>query len=130
MERLELRYKDAKRALDTLKEILAEQFSIIVRDATIQRFEYTFEAFWKFIKEYLKEKEGIMVNSPKACFREIFSLGFCSEEESVRLQEMTDKRNETAHTYREAVAEEIYNKIGGYYSLMQGVLNRFKEKIS
>lgn len=69
MERLELKYKDALKSLETLEDILKKPFSIIVRDATIQRFEYTFEALWKFLKEYLKEKEGIICNSPKGCFR-------------------------------------------------------------
>jgi len=105
---------------------MKEPFSAIVRDAAIQRFEYTFEAFWKFIKEYLKEKEGIIVNSPKACFREIFSLGLCSEEETVQLQEMADKRNETSHTYKEEVANLIYEAINDYSLLMQKILGKFK----
>ena len=129
MERLVLKYKDARDALNTLKEIAREPFSIIVRDATIQRFEYTFEAFWKFIKEYLKEKEGIIRNSPKACFREVFSLGFSSEEETVQLQEMTDKRNDTSHTYKEQVAQAIYNKIAEYSLLMEKILSEFKGKV-
>ena len=126
MERLDLRFKDAQNALKTLREIMKEPFSAIVRDAAIQRFEYTFEAFWKFIKEYLKEKEGIIVNSPKACFREIFSLGLCSEEETVQLQEMTDKRNETSHTYKEEVTNLIYEAINDYSLLMQKILGKFK----
>jgi len=68
-----VRYDDAVKAIDTLKDILKESFTIIVRDATIQRFEYTFEALWKFLKAWLKEREGIICNSPKACFREAFS---------------------------------------------------------
>ena len=124
MERLNLRLKDAQNALITLKEIMSEPFSMIVRDAAIQRFEYTFEAFWKFIKEYLKEKEGIIANSPKACFREIFSLGFCPEEETVQLQEMTDKRNETSHTYKEEVAKLIYDRVNDYFLLMQKILDK------
>lgn len=127
MERLSLRYQDAQRALNTLKEITEEPFSVIVRDATIQRFEYTFEAFWKFIREYLKEKEGLVANSPKACFKEIFTLGFAGEEETVELQEMTDKRNDTSHTYKEAVAQSIYEKIKDYALLMERVLAKFKE---
>ena len=75
MERLVLKYQNALKALGTLKDILEEPFSVIVRDAAIQRFEYTFEAFWKFLREYLKEKEGIIANSPKSCFRETFSIG-------------------------------------------------------
>jgi nucleotidyltransferase substrate binding protein (TIGR01987 family) len=70
LERLKLKYSDTIRAIKTLKEILEEPFSNIVRDATIQRFEYTFEALWKFMKEYLKEREGIICNSPKSCYRE------------------------------------------------------------
>ncbi|MFH1777957.1 MAG: HI0074 family nucleotidyltransferase substrate-binding subunit [Candidatus Omnitrophota bacterium] len=129
MERLKLKYRDACKAITTLKEILDEPFSIIICDASIQRFEYTFEAFWKFIKEYLKEKEGIRANSPKKCFKEIFSLEFANEEETVELLEMTDKRNDTAHTYKEEVAQNIYNKIGLYFSLMEKVLNRLNDKI-
>ena len=126
MERIGLRYQDAVRALDTLKEITQEPFSIIVRDAAIQRFEYTFEAFWKFVREYLKEKEGIVANSPKACFKELFSLGFAGEEETVELQEMTDKRNDTSHTYKEAVAQSIFEKVKDYALLMEKVLGRLQ----
>lgn len=129
MERLILRFDDARKALNTLKEIMSEPFSVIVRDAAIQRFEYTFEAFWKFIKDYLKEKEGVIANSPKASFREIFSMGFCSEEETVQLQEMADKRNETSHTYKEQVARSIYEKINSYTLLMQKLLDKFEEKV-
>jgi len=127
MERLSLKFDDAKNALNTLQAILEEPFSTIVRDAAIQRFEYTFEAFWKFIKEHLKENEGIIANSPKACFRELFSLGLCSEEESVNLQEMTDKRNDTSHTYKEEVAQGIYDKLETYAGLMGKILGQFSK---
>ena len=129
MERLKIRYNDALRSLKTLGEILKEPFSIIVRDATIQRFEYTFEAIWKFLKEYLKEKEGIISNSPKRCFKEVFSLGFLTEEETVRCLEMTDRRNDTSHTYKEEVAQLIYSKIQEHYTLMKNLLAQFKDKI-
>lgn len=129
MERLRLKYQDAFHALKTLEDILKEPFSMIVRDATIQRFEYTFEALWKFLKEYLREREGIVSNSPKACFKEIFSLGFLTEEETVRCLEMTDRRNDTSHTYKEEVAKIIYSKIKGYYTLMKNLLDQFEGKI-
>lgn len=130
MERLILKYKDAKDALMTLINIFNEPYSIIVRDATIQRFEYTFEAFWKFTQEYLKVKEGIIANSPKMCFREMFSLGFCEEEETIKLLEMTDKRNETSHTYKEKVAQSIYDTVKDFSKLMDKILNSFEEKIN
>ncbi len=129
MERLILKYKDAFNALKTLEAILKEPFSMIIRDATIQRFEYTFEALWKFLKEYLKEKEGIVSNSPKGCFKEIFSLGFLTEDETVRCLEMTDRRNDASHTYKEEVAKLIYSKTKGYYTLMEKLIDQFEDKI-
>jgi len=50
-ERLEL----CRRALVTLEEILAQPFSVIARDASIQRFEYSFESLWKVLKVYLRQ---------------------------------------------------------------------------
>ncbi len=126
MERLEIRYEDAKRAIGTLNDILQESFSTIVRDAAIQRFEYTFESFWKFIKEYLRIKEGIISNSPKSCFREVFTVGMINEDETIKLLEMTDDRNMTSHTYKEEVAQIIYGKLQEYSRLMEDITGRFK----
>lgn len=126
MERLGVRYEDAKRAIGTLREILMQPFSVIVRDAAIQRFEYTFEAYWKFIKEYLKIKEGIICNSPKSCFREVFTVGMIKEDETIKLLEMTDDRNMTSHTYKEEVAQIIYGKLKEYSRLMGDIIGRFK----
>jgi nucleotidyltransferase substrate binding protein (TIGR01987 family) len=49
-----------EKALATLDEVLEQPFSIIVRDATIQRFEYCFELSWKVLKKALKI-EGVEV---------------------------------------------------------------------
>lgn len=126
MERLNLKLTDTRKALITLKEILNEPYSLYIRDATIKRFEYTFEAFWKYFKEYLKVKKGAIVAFPKDCFREILPLGICSEDEVAMLLEMTDSRNETTHTYKEEVANKIYSKIKGYAELMDTVLSKVK----
>jgi nucleotidyltransferase substrate binding protein (TIGR01987 family) len=119
--KLEMKAKVAKRALETLQEIMDEPYSVIIRDAAIQRFEYTFEATWKLIKEYLFEMEGIICNSPKSCFREAFKIGLVNENESMQTLYMTDDRNMTTHTYHEDVAEEIYKELAGYYELMNKI---------
>lgn len=124
MERLKLRYSDTIRAMETLKEILDEPFSVIVRDATIQRFEYTFEALWKFLKEYLKEREGIICNSPKSCFREFFLLEMITEAATVNFLEMTDDRNMTSHTYKEEVSKILYEKMRNHYVLMEKLMDK------
>ncbi len=43
MEIFRLKLKDYKRAFNTLAEIIKEKEGDIIRDATIQRFEYSFE---------------------------------------------------------------------------------------
>jgi len=128
MERLKLRHDECRRALQTLREILEEKYSIIVRDATIQRFEYTFETFWKYVREYLREEEGIACNSPKRCFRELFSTGLSKvdEEDIERLLEMVDDRNMTSHTYKEQVAQALYKRIGEYCSMMEKILSKLE----
>jgi len=129
LERLESRTKETEKALKTLGEIWNEPYSVIVRDATIQRFEYTFEAFWKFLRDYLSEYEGIRSNSPKSCFREALSAGLISEEQTVACLEMTDDRNLTSHTYIEELAEQIYRKIESYCKLMEDISDIAKRGI-
>ena len=124
MEKLKIIAEETGRALATLKEITEEPYSVIIRDASIQRFEYSFEIFWKLLKEYLKDREGIICASPKSCFREAFKVELLTEEETIKALEMTDDRNLTAHTYHEEVAMEIYQKIKGYYELMNNVYQK------
>ncbi len=126
MEKLKIIAEETGRALTTLKEITEEPYSIIIRDASIQRFEYSFEIFWKLLKEYLRDREGIICASPKSCFREAFKVELLTEEETIKALEMTDDRNLTAHTYHEEVAMEIYQKIKGYYELMDSVYQKLK----
>lgn len=129
MEKLKRKIDETERALKTLDEILKEPYSVVVRDATIQRFEYTFEVFWKTLKEYLEEYEGVRCNSPKSCFREAMSVGLLSEEQTLMCLEMTDDRNLTSHTYLEEIAQKIYGKVKYYYKLMSDILRRIKENV-
>jgi nucleotidyltransferase substrate binding protein (TIGR01987 family) len=124
MEKLELRSETAIKALKTLEETVDEPYSTIVRDASIKKFEYSFDIFWKLIKDYLRVQEGIECASPKSCFREAFKVGILSEEETVKILEMTDDRNLSTHTYDEEAIEEIYQKVGDYWKLMDDICER------
>jgi nucleotidyltransferase substrate binding protein (TIGR01987 family) len=95
---------------------------ILVRDAAIQRFEYTFETTWKVLKVYLKEREGIIANSPKSVFREALSVGILDANHTELALEMTDDRNLTSHTYLEQVAQQIFEKLPAYRDLMNQLL--------
>ena len=93
------------------------------RDSTIQRFEFTLEIFWKSIKSYLLEHEGIECRSPKGCIREFFRCGYIDEETTKKFLKMVDDRNLTAHTYQEEIANEIFDAIKEYITLLQNVLS-------
>ena len=129
MEKLEILIRDTKKALEALKEIVETPFSVIVRDAAIQRFEYSFEISWKLIKEFLKVQEGVICNSPKSCFREAFRMKLLAEEDVIKALEMTDDRNLTSHTYHEELADEIYKKIKDYHNLMENIYMRISERL-
>ena len=53
MERVKERLHVARRALATLAQALNEPKTPMNRDASIQRFEYSYEAVWKAAQAYL-----------------------------------------------------------------------------
>ncbi|MFC1465567.1 MAG: HI0074 family nucleotidyltransferase substrate-binding subunit [Candidatus Brachytrichaceae bacterium NZ_4S206] len=124
MERYRERLTVARRALDTLDEVLAvTEPSRIVRDAGIQRFEYTLEAVWKAAQGYLREFEGIDVGSPKGVVRACRQSALLDEEDASLALQMIDDRNRTAHTYNESVAQMIFDRLPQYARLMRTWLN-------
>lgn len=78
------------------------------RNATIQCFEFVIEIFWKTFKHLLEHK-GVNTNFPREAISAAFQAGWVADE--AVWQEMLDARNETSHTYKESVAEKIYQKI-------------------
>ncbi len=130
MEKLTLSLQSAENALATLDEALGLPFTVIVRDASIQRFEYTFEATWKALKAFLQEQEGVVCASPKSCFRQALQSGLLALEEAEICLVMTDDRNLTSHTYIEAVAEAIYQKLPDYARVMRALLGNMQSCIA
>ena len=98
----------ARQALARFGEVLELPYSEIVRDATLQRFEFTFEATSSAIQQWLKVRHGREAGSPKAAARALFAVGDCTEDQSVGFQKLTDFRNKTVHTYNESLANEVY----------------------
>ena len=131
MERTLERLATARKALGSLQSLpLDEDVSDIVRDAAIQRFEYTFEAVSKAAQRYLRDIEGLELSSPKSVARACFQVGILSEEE-VRLSlAMVDDRNLTVHTYNEGLAQQIFSKLPDYAQLMDGWLGAMEKRVS
>jgi nucleotidyltransferase substrate binding protein (TIGR01987 family) len=117
MERLKERLNITRQALSAFQEILQTPFSKIVRDAAIQRFEFTLEAVWKLAQRYLYLHDGLDLGSPKTVFRGCFQTKLMDETETSLLLQAVSDRNLTVHTYNEELAMEIYRNLSLYLPL-------------
>jgi nucleotidyltransferase substrate binding protein (TIGR01987 family) len=110
-------------ALRRLEEALSKPEDPIVRDACIQRFEFTFEMAWKAVQTYAMA-EGVECVSPRDCFRTAFRLVLV--ESDARWMAMVEDRNRTAHTYDEDSAKTIYRALPGYANLLRHLVKKLK----
>jgi len=113
-----------EQALSRLDEALARSEDAIVRDACIQRFEFTFEMAWKALQRYALA-EGLECVSPRDCFRAAFRLGLI--ENDARWMAMVEDRNRTAHTYDENSAKTIYRALPEYARVLKALLEGLKQ---
>jgi len=89
----------------------------------IQRFEYSTEAFWKYLKAYLSIEHNLSANSPREVIRTGLRAKLYGEEISKELLQMLDDRNLTSHTYVEKLAETIAGRIPSYCTVMQNAVH-------
>ena len=112
-----------EQSLSRLDEALARPEDAIVRDASIQRFEFTFEMAWKALQRYALV-EGLECVSPRDCFRAGFRLGLIDRDP--RWMAMVEDRNRAAHTYDEQSANAVYRTLPAYGQLLRALLERLK----
>lgn len=79
-----------------------------VRDAVIQRFEYTIDLCWKMMQRVLKEaavSEG-SIRTKRDLFRASARLDLIDD--PLLWFGFLESRNETSHTYKREVAERVH----------------------
>jgi nucleotidyltransferase substrate binding protein (TIGR01987 family) len=103
--RLQERSSDFLSAVSRLGEALAEPESSFLRDATIQRFEFTYELAWKAMKLWLEAKDIVVLNA-KDTLQAAVQQGLL--ENGNAWSELHRMRNLTSHTYDEAQARTVY----------------------
>jgi len=112
-ERLSFSAEKLGRALDRLDEVLALPPDGLVVDATIKRFELTFELFWKTLKRGLEDAGRRPSGSP----RDVLSFGWRDDwldgDEQLWIDMLAD-RNLTAHLYDEAAALQVAGRVRAY----------------
>jgi nucleotidyltransferase substrate binding protein (TIGR01987 family) len=114
------------RALRRFDAALQEPDTPIVRDGTIQRFEFSYELLWKTLKSFIEGIHGLRVVSPRQAFKEAFALELIDEEDV--FLEMLESRNILAHTYDEEQARGVYQKCPLFLAAMKQVYERLKEQ--
>ncbi|MCV6588629.1 MAG: nucleotidyltransferase substrate binding protein [Marinobacterium sp.] len=97
------------KAVSSLELALAQPKNEFIRDAVIQRFEYTYELCWKMMRRRLIEDHGqseVALLSRRELFRMAADYQLITDSISWMLYHKA--RNETSHLYDESKAEEVY----------------------
>lgn len=92
-----------KKAVTRLEEALLQEKNDFLRDSVIQRFEFCVELAWKTAKRIM----GTSTSAPKDVIREMAQSGYIANVE-LWLQSI-DMRNLSSHTYKEDLAEKVYD---------------------
>jgi len=100
-------------AIRSLREAFAQcdiqPTNKLMRDGAIQRFEYTYELAWKFLRRFLSRDLGkaeLERLGRKDLFREGFRMGYLADAEP--WFGYHEARNQTSHTYNEARAKAVF----------------------
>ncbi len=113
-------YTEFEKALKSLDEALREPKTSIVRDASIQRFEFCVELAWKTAKKML----GTSSSAPKLVIREMADNGLIDQPEEWFA--FLEARNLSSHTYKEALAEKVYTVAKDFLPNGQSLLKKLK----
>lgn len=93
----------------TLIDSLDKDVNNAIRAGVIQNFEFTYELSWKLLKRYLEANLGsVYVEGINR--RELFRLAAENRliDDVNQWMEYHDARNETAHTYNEDTAQDVF----------------------
>lgn len=121
-----------EKAIASLAEALKayrEQPNDLIRDACIQRFEYTYEISHKMLKRYLEMTEASADTIDGKTFpgliRTSFEKGLLLHSWDV-WSNYKDARNATAHTYNAEKAREVFKSIPGFLDEAQYILKELQ----
>jgi nucleotidyltransferase substrate binding protein (TIGR01987 family) len=136
MEAIELKYTNLMRLYTTLGKDIEAHNTIkkhhnideYVYDRSmaslVKHFELFYDLLWKYLREYLNLKHGIIHNSPRSVFHECLKQKMSSVDETNTLLAMIDSRNMSTHVYDTDIAQEVSAAIPHYHTVLNSVLPR------
>jgi len=93
------------RALQRLRDVLAQNENEFIRDAIIQRFEFTFEMAWRSLFRLLIDRGERVGENASAALTAAHAALLIDDAE--RWHRVRIARNTTSHTYDEALAIKV-----------------------
>ncbi len=106
-----------------------ESLRVLLRDATIQRFEFTFEVAWKTLKRFLEENSIEPID--RLTNRQLFRLGFEQGllRDSAAWMLYLGRRNLTSHVYSEAIARQVFEVIPQFLEDARFLLAQLEQRL-
>ena len=118
-----------EKALFSLKEAMPMyesendlKIKTLMRDAVIQRFEFSCELSWKIAMKII----GLNPVAPKPAIRELARAGLISKPEL--WFDFIDARNKSSHSYDEDIAIQILSQIRVFIPEAELLLEALKQK--
>jgi nucleotidyltransferase substrate binding protein (TIGR01987 family) len=103
-------YKKALVTLESAVELAkTRKLTDLEKQGTIQGFEFTFEIAWNLMKDFLEEQGITGIIGSKGAVRQAFNKDLL--ENGQVWMDMIESRNLSSHSYDEATAENLFEKI-------------------
>lgn len=107
-------YRKARQRLTSAVQLAATRpLTDLEKQGLIQAFEFVFELAWQVMKDYFLYQGNPEITGSRDAIRTAFKHSLITDGEG--WMEMIKSRNQTSHTYNEAVANSICEKILGSY---------------
>lgn len=132
METLDISsFEKALKSLDSiLNRYERDGYDIDIRDAVIQRFEYTYSLAIKMITRFInmQSNEALPNMTFNETIRQANKLGLLKND-LIQWTEYRQKRNSTSHTYDETVANDVLAIIPSFKSEAEFLLKKLQEQL-
>ncbi|MDX2345277.1 MAG: nucleotidyltransferase substrate binding protein [Legionella sp.] len=119
-------YTRALKQLESAVELTSTRaLSELEKQGLIQAFEFTHELAWKVMKDYFFFQGQSDITGSRDATRAAYSKNLIQDGEG--WMEMIKSRNQTSHTYNQAVADEIVQHITqSYYVCFKQFLEKME----
>ena len=131
---MHLDFSSYEKALASLQRVLERSRTVPddedIRDACIQRFEYTYELAYKMLKRQLEQELPSSEELDHLPFKELIRVG--AERGLIadpqRWFDYRDKRNITSHTYDQDKARDVFGALPSFAMDAAELLTRLKAR--